>query len=30
MSGCDMYLVKPLDAVQISNLVKKLEERKVL
>jgi CheY-like chemotaxis protein len=30
MSGCDMYLVKPLDAVQISNLVKKLEERKIL
>jgi CheY-like chemotaxis protein len=30
MSGCDMYLVKPLDAVQVSNLVKKLEDRNIL
>ena len=30
MSGCDMYLVKPLDADQVGNLVKKLEERNIL
>lgn len=30
MSGCDMYLVKPLDETQISNLIKKLEERNIL